>query len=489
MKSVRSTANGITDSSFPTGFVWGAGTSAYQIEGATNMHGRGPSVWDAFCATPGKVKHGDTGATACDHVHRYRDDVQLMQELGIEAYRFSISWPRVMPDGAGAVCEPGLAFYDRLVDELLGAGITPHATLFHWDYPLALYRRGGWLNPSSASWFAEYTRAVVDRLSDRVSNWITINEPQIFIGLGHITGEHAPGLELPFPEVVRIAHNVLRAHGLAVRCIRECSQTKPQIGWAPVGIVSSPVREAPEEIEAARAETFEVKRADMWNNSLFNDPVILGHYPEDGLRLIEPYLPDGWERDLEIIQQPLDFLGINLYQGTRVTLGDGDTPEPAPQAIGRPRTAFGWNITPEVLYWGPRFFHERYGLPIVVTENGLANLDWVSLDGSVRDPQRIDYTARHLIQLHRAIADGVVVRGYFHWSLMDNFEWAEGFDQRFGLVYVDFETQERVPKQSAAWYTEVIRTNGGCLFTPGAPEVRTIAGHQFQRSASQEKQS
>jgi beta-glucosidase len=460
---------------FPTGFVWGAGTSAYQIEGGVEKHGRGPSVWDAFCHTPGKIKHGDTGDAACNHVGRYRDDVALMKQMGLGAYRFSISWPRIMPEGAGAVSEAGLAFYDRLVDELLAAGITPHATLFHWDYPLALYRRGGWMNPSSASWFAEYARALIDRLSDRVSNWITINEPQVFIGHGHVTGEHAPGLKLPLSETVRIVHNVLRAHGLAARCIRECAQTKPVIGWAPVGIVSSPTRFDPEEIEAARAKTFAVEQADVWNNTWFNDPVLLGSYPEDVLALVGQHLPDGWERDLEIIHQPIDFLGLNLYQGARVTLGDGDVATPARPEVGRARTAFGWNVTPEVLYWGPRFFFERYKLPIVITENGLANLDWVGLDGCVRDPQRIDYTARHLQHLLRAIRDGVNVTGYFHWSLLDNFEWAEGYDQRFGLIYVDFETQQRIPKESARWYTEVIRTNGRSLVPLADTKASTAA--------------
>ncbi|MFG0243118.1 MAG: GH1 family beta-glucosidase [Phycisphaerales bacterium JB054] len=450
---------------FPQDFVWGAGTSSYQIEGGVEKHGRGPSVWDKFCETPGKIKHGHTGRTACDHVTHYKEDVQLIKNMGLDAYRFSISWSRVMPEGAGAVSEAGLAFYDRLVDELLASGVTPWVTLFHWDYPITLYRRGGWLNPSSASWFAEYTRAVVDRLSDRVSNWITINEPQVFVGHGHMTAEHAPGLSLPFPEITRIVHNVLRAHGLAARCIRECAQTKPVVGWAPVGIVSSPTKGDPEEINAARAKTFEIERPDVWNNSWFNDPVVFGEYPDDLLALTEPHLPDGWERDLEIIKQPLDFLGLNLYQGARVTLGKGQTAQPVPQEIGRARTAFGWNITPEVLYWGPRFFHERYKLPIAITENGLANLDWVGLDGRVQDPQRIDYTARHLLELRRAIDDGVPVLGYFHWSLLDNFEWAEGYDQRFGLVYVDFETQERIPKQSAEWYAEVVRSNGESLGT------------------------
>lgn len=452
--------------SFPTGFVWGAGTSAYQVEGATDKHGRGLSLWDVFCRTPGKIKHGDTGDVACDHVARYKQDVALMKEIGLGAYRFSVSWPRVMPEGAGALSEPGLAFYDRLVDELLGAGVTPYVTLYHWDFPLALYRCGGWSNPASASWFAEYTRAVVERLSDRVSNWITLNEPQVFVQHGHIGGEHPPGLALPFSEVVPLVHNVLRAHGMSARCIRETARTKPLIGWAPVGVVTSPVGFGPAEIEAARAATFSVRRGDVWNNTWFNDPVLLGRYPDEVLSLFGEHLPPGWERDLEVIHQPADFLGLNIYQGARLATGPDGAPAPARRPIGRARTAFGWDITPEVLYWGPRFHFERYGLPIIITENGMANLDWVALDGRVHDPQRIDYTARHLEQLLRAIRDGVDVRGYFHWSLLDNFEWAEGYEQRFGLVYVDFETQQRILKDSARWYGEVIRSNGKGLALP-----------------------
>ncbi len=449
--------------SFPTGFVWGAGTSSYQIEGAVDKHGRGPSVWDAFCRTPGKIKHGDTGDTACDHVARYRGDIALMKQIGLGAYRLSVSWPRVMPEGDGAVSEAGLAFYDRLVDELLGAGITPYVTTFHWDYPLALYRRGGWLNPSSASWFGAYAGAVVDRLSDRVRDWITINEPQVFINHGHTTGENAPGLRLPMGDITRIVHNTLLAHGLAVRCIRERARTRARIGWAPVGLVNSPVGDSPAEVEAARAKTFAIEQPGAWNNTWFNDPVLLGRYPDEVLELVAEHLPVGWERDMEEMHQPVDFLGLNIYQGGRVTLGEGGVAVPVRQETGRARTAFGWSITPEALYWGPRFFHERYKLPIVITENGLANLDWVHLDGKVHDPQRIDYTARHLGQLRRAIRDGVPVEGYFHWSLMDNFEWAEGYDQRFGLIYVNFETQQRILKESAGWYAEVIRTNGRSL--------------------------
>ena len=460
---------------FPSGFTWGSATSSYQIEGGVEKHGRGLSVWDAFSHTPGRVRMDHNGDVACDHVNRFREDVALMKEIGLEAYRFSVAWPRVMPEGAGAVSEPGLAFYDRLVDELLGAGIQPWVTLFHWDYPLTLARQGGWLNPSSPFWFEEYARAVVDRLSDRVSHWITINEPQVSINLGHSTGEHAPGLKLPLADLVLISHHMLVAHGQAARTIRERAKTKPQVTWAPVGVVRIPSTNKPEDIELARSLTFSSDREDMWLNSWYNDPVFLGHYPEDGLSRYGKMLPDGWERDLEVIAQPMDLFGVNIYHGSTVK-PDGDGHIEVPLDPGHPRTAFGWPITPECLYWGPKFFYERYGKPVVITENGRSNHDVVSLDGRVHDPQRIDYTTRHLLEVSRAIKDGIPIRAYFHWSLLDNFEWAEGYEQRFGLVHVDFQTQKRTPKDSAYWYAGVIKSNGSTLANASDPLVYSGAG-------------
>ena len=449
--------------SFPEGFTWGAATSAYQIEGAANKHGKGDSIWDDFCRRPDAVRGGHTGAVACDHVARFREDVALMKSLSLNAYRFSVSWPRVMPEGVGAVSETGLGFYDRLVDELLAAGIEPWVTLFHWDYPLALFHAGGWLNPSSPRWFEEYAGVVVERLSDRVTHWLTINEPQVFIEHGHCDGIHAPGLKLPFRDRLIIAHHVLMAHGLAARAIRERAKAAPRIGWAPVGVVSFPATDSEADIEAARGATLGAAREDFWNNTWFSDPVFLGAYPEDGLARAAGMLPSNWERDLELVRQPIDLYGVNIYRGRPVRAGADGKADPVTLPIGDPRTAFGWEITPPALYWGPRFLYERYGCPIVVTENGLSNHDWIALDGRVHDPQRIDYTARHLLELRRAINDGVPVTGYFHWSLMDNFEWAAGYDQRFGLMHVDYETLERTPKDSARWYAEVARTNGAVL--------------------------
>lgn len=453
---------------FPEGFVWGAASSAYQIEGAAAEDGRGPSVWDAFCAKSGAVFRGHTGAVACDHYHKYIEDVGLMKALGLHAYRFSVSWPRVMPEGVGRVNEAGLAFYDRLVDELVAAGIRPWVTLFHWDFPEALQGRGGWLNEASPGWFAEYAAVVVDRLSDRVQHWITINEPQIFIGMGHRDGTHGPGLRLPAAQWAKAGHHALLAHGRAVQVIRSRARSKPLVGWAPCGRVEFPVTESAADIEAARSSTFSMRVADCWNNTWWSDPVCLGRYPEDGLRLFGADAPRFGSDDMALINQPLDFYGVNIYTGEPVKAGPDGKAEPVGWPPGNPTTAFRWNVAPESLYWGPRFLYERYRLPVFVTENGMSNIDWVTPDGAVHDPQRIEFTRGYLSELRRAIRDGVDVRGYFHWSILDNFEWAEGYRQRFGLVHVDYQTLRRTPKDSALWYRDIIASNGAALDRPGA---------------------
>ena len=449
--------------SFPKDFVWGAASASYQVEGGANEDGRGLSIWDMLCRQPGKIWEGNTGAVACDHYHRYEEDARLMREIGLQAYRLSISWPRILPEGVGAMNEPGLAFYDRLVDALLENGVEPWVTLFHWDYPYALYCRGGWLNRDSADWFADYTAVVVDRLSDRVSHWMTQNEPQCYLGLGHLVGVHAPGLRMGFAEVLRATHHSLLAHGKAVQVIRARAKTRPVIGAAPVGFVKIPDTESAEDVAAARAATFSVTQKNCESNTWFSDPMILGAYPADGVELFGADMPEIRAGDMETICQPLDFYGANIYSGTRCrATGDGHC-EPVPEPDGPPLTMVGWRVTPDALYWGPRFFYERYGLPIVVTENGMANCDWVHLDGKVHDPQRIDFFSRYLRAYQRAIADGVDARGYFLWSIMDNFEWALGYQQRFGIIYVDYATQRRILKDSAYWYREVIASNGETL--------------------------
>ena len=452
--------------SFPKGFVWGASAASYQVEGAAFEDGKGASVWDMMCRKEGAVWNGQSGEVACDHYHRYEEDVALMKQIGLKAYRLSICWPRVMPAGTGSVNPKGLEFCDRLVDELLAAGIAPYVTLFHWDYPLELYYRGGWLNPDSPDWFAGYARVVVERLSDRVTHWMTLNEPQCFVGLGHRDGVHAPGDTLAFGEILRMAHHALLAHGKAVQVIRASAKGEAQVGYAPVGGVKIPASEDPKDVEAARAAMFSITEPkDYWANTWWMDPVILGRYPEDGLEAFADDLPDITPSDLEAMCQPLDFFGVNIYQGQAIRAGEGGRPEPVGLPTGHALTAFRWPVTPEALRWGPRFFFERYRLPIVITENGMANTDWVSLDGRVHDPQRIDFTRRYLLELAKAGADGVDIRGYFHWSVMDNFEWAEGYRQRFGLIYVDYPTQKRTLKDSAYWYREVIASNGATLAT------------------------
>lgn len=447
---------------FPNGFVWGAASSAYQIEGAARTDGRTDSVWDVFSRTPGMVHAGHTGEVACDHYNKMPEDVALMKSLGIKHYRFSISWSRVMPDGVGRINEKGLAFYDKLVNELLAAGIVPWVTLFHWDYPQALYRRGGWQSPESPTWFAEYAKVIVDRLSDRVTHWMTINEPQIFLGHGHLSGTQAPGLKLSIPEFLRAGHHALMAHGTAVQVIRAHAKKPPIIGWAPCGRVDFPATESPADVNAARDKMFEVFAKDAWNNSWWADPVVLGRYPESGIKLFGADMPKFPDRDMQLIRQPIDFYGVNIYNGTAYRAGEDGKAVEVPHPVGGPLTAFRWPITPPSLYWGPRFLHERYGLPIIITENGMANLDWVSSDGAVHDPQRIEYTRTYLRELARATREGHAT-GYFHWSILDNFEWAEGYAMRFGLIHVDYATQKRTPKDSAKWYAKVIASNGASL--------------------------
>ena len=441
---------------FSEDFVWGAAAASYQIEGAADEDGKGRSVWDEFCRKDGAIKESEDGHQACDHYHRYTDDVRLMAGIGIKAYRLSVSWPRILPQGTGKINFSGLDFYNKLIDQLLAAGIDPWVTIFHWDYPWELFRRGGWLHENSSDWFADYTAVLVDKFSDRVTNWLTLNEPQCFIGLGHQTGYHAPGLRLPFAQVLQAAHNTLLAHGKSVQIIRSRSKNNPQVGLAPVGLITMPGSDDPVMIRRAQEKTFSITRKDVWNNTWFADAMILGKYPEDGLLLFAGDLPPFPDSDMKIINQALDFYGVNIYHG--MTLADDkvrNIPHP-----GCGITTMDWPVTPDVLYWGPKMFYERYGLPIVVTENGMGNTDWIQLDGKIHDPQRIDYMHRHLKAYKRALADGVEARGYFYWSVMDNFEWAEGYRKRFGLIYVDYQSQERRLKDSAGWYQKVIAANG-----------------------------
>jgi beta-glucosidase len=462
--SAPTTASPVS-SIFPEHFVWGAAAASYQIEGAVSEDGKGPSIWDMFCQKPGAVWQGHSGAVACDHYHRYRDDVALMKQVGLEAYRLSLCWPRLLPEGTGTLNSRGVDFYSRLVDALLEVGITPWVTLFHWDYPLSLYHRGGWLNRDSADWFADYARVVAEALSDRVKHFFTLNEPQVYIGFGQMEGVHAPGEKLPTSQMLLAGHHTMLAHGKAVQALRASAKQPLLVGYAPVGLPRTPYTESAEDLKAAREATFSVVEKNSWNNSWWMDPVLRGEYPAQGLEFYGADVPKFPASDLAVMAQPLDFFGVNIYQSAPVR---ASTKAPGFErvefATGYPSTAFNWPITPEALYWGPRFFYERYRKPIVITENGLSCRDWVSLDGKVHDAARIDFTRRYLRELHRAHRDGVALGGYFHWSIMDNFEWAAGYRERFGLIHVDYETQVRTLKESAHWYRGVIESRGASLF-------------------------
>lgn len=449
---------------FPNKFVWGAAAASYQIEGSTqSIDGCSDSIWDMVCKREGFVRGGDTGFMACDHYNRYREDVALMKALGLKAYRLSMMWPRLIADGVGQANAAGLDFYDRLIDCLLSSGIEPWVTLFHWDYPVALYDRGGWLNADSSDWFADYTWLIVDRYSDRVSHWITVNEPHCFIGQGHQLGIHAPGLRLAVKDVNHAWHNALLAHGKSVKIIRESAKTSPTIGAAPVFNSYIPATRSDPDIKAAREQLFSVTDKTTRHATWWLDPVFKGHYPEDGLELFGADGPPIKDGDMEIIHQPLDFMGYNLYESAKTRAGAGGEAEVLDYPTDYPRTDFNWPVTPESLYWTSKFLYQRYGKPIVVTENGLACHDWPGLDGRIHDQNRIDFLNRYLLGLKEAIEDGVEVMGYFQWSIMDNFEWAEGYSKRFGLIHVDFKTQQRTIKDSGYWYRDLIASNGALL--------------------------
>jgi beta-glucosidase len=449
--------------SFPEGFLWGAATAAYQIEGGARAAGRGPSVWDTFSHTEGKVANGDTGDVACDHYHRMADDVAMMADLGLQTYRFSISWSRVMPDGRGTVNRTGIDFYSRLVDELLAHDIVPNATLFHWDLPQALEAIGGFRSRDTVSWFADYASLMVDELGDRLSMWATFNEPWCYAYLGHASGVHAPGLMDPHAAVT-VAHHELLAHGLAVQAMRaRCSDLRLGIvlNAQPIGAEGEP---------AAPAD--QLRLIDGIQNRWWLDALLTGRYPSDLLASYGELADAVQAGDLEVIAQPLDWLGLNyyfdiLFRGVHphedvapplsypTSRGVTDAP------IRAVHTDMGWPLTPEG-FTGllVRLRDEYPGLPpVYITENGCAYDDPV-IDGRCRDSRRIDYLDMHLRALHDAIAQGVDVRGYYQWSLMDNFEWALGYAKRFGLVHVDFDSLVRTPRDSARWYREVIRRNG-----------------------------
>ncbi|MGN0482713.1 MAG: GH1 family beta-glucosidase [Lachnospiraceae bacterium] len=443
-------------------FVWGVATSSYQIEGRDAQDGCGTCVWDTF-TVEGHVRDDQNAYVACDHIHRYKEDFAMMRLLGIKAYRFSLNWARILPDGIGRVNERGIALYRDMIQEMKKNGITPYITMFHWEFPQALEDRGGWLNPDSVQWFAEYAKVVAENFSDLCEYFITFNEPQCFIGLGHLSGVHAPGKKETYRNTFQMTHHMLKAHGMAVKTLRNYAVRPIKIGYAPTCGVAYPASSKPEDIEAARQCYFsQNEKLDnwTWNVTWFSDPVLLGQYPEDGLKQYAPYLPEFTAEDMELISQPIDFLGQNIYNGYMVRAGENGKPEFVPRKPGHTKTASQWPVTPEAFYWGIRFLYERYQMPIYITENGMSCHDVVSSDGRVHDPNRITFLEQYIAAMLRAAEDGADVRGYFLWSYMDNFEWDKGYDERFGIVYVDFETQKRIAKDSAFWYKRVMETNG-----------------------------
>lgn len=444
---------------FPEGFIWGASTSAFQIEGATTADGRGASIWDTFSRVPGAIYHGDTADIACDHYNRMESDLDLMVQLGLKSYRFSVAWPRVQPDGE-EINPAGLDFYDRLVDGLLARGITPMLTLYHWDLPQALQDRGGWADRSTAECFADYTSKVVRRLGDRVDYWITINEPWVAAFVGHLEGRHAPGVT-DEATAVKVAHHLLLAHARGVEVIRASA---PHVR-AGITLNLSDVLPASDR----DTDVFAAKRVDLFENRVFLSPLFRGAYPDDAYEFWAgvtnfDFVRDG---DLAAISRPMDFLGVNFYEQHRVVADPGHVREetnlvrdarklpPVP-----PITAGDVAIRPDALYAVlTRLNREWTPLPLWITENGIALCDYIGPDGRCHDPERIDYYTGHFQAAARAIDDGVPLQGYILWSLMDNFEWAAGYRLRFGLVYVDYATQKRLPKSSADWFARITAAN------------------------------
>ena len=436
----------MTNYTFPHNFLWGAATAAYQVEGAWNEDGKGESIWDRFSHTPGKISDQTTGDVACDHYHRYEQDIALMRRLGLKAYRFSIAWTRVLPAGRGRINPKGIDFYDRLIDSLCAANIEPFLTLYHWDLPQALQDEGGWENRDTGLAFADYSALMVKHLGDRVKYWTTFNEPSVVAFDGNLSGEHAPGNRDP-RIAYQVAHNLMVAHGLGVQAIRS-ADSKVQAGIVLNLWMADPATDSPEDIAEARA---------AWDRSesLFLDPIFKGYYSPAVYDLVGENMPKLQDGDMALISQELDYVGINFYSRNLVSATQEIDTVP-----GSEYTEMGWEVCAPAMRRMLVKINNEYRLPpIYITENGAAFKDEVSADGKIHDPRRLDYLKQHFIQTRHAMQDGVDVRGYMVWSLMDNFEWGHGFTKRFGLIRVDYETQQRTFKDSGEWYAEVIRTN------------------------------
>jgi len=442
--------------SFPQGFLWGSATASYQVEGAVHEDGRGLSIWDTFSHTPGKIKNNDTGDVADDHYHRYKEDVQLMKALGLKTYRFSVAWPRVFPQGSGTSNPKGLDFYNRLVDELLANDIQPYCTLFHWDLPQALEDKGGWQSRATSEAFANYAGYVAQHLSDRVSHFMTLNEMSSFVDLGYGSGIHAPGLKLPPAGLNQVRHHAVLAHGLGVQAIRAHAKSGTKVGIADNSVATCPVIESPEHIAAAAKAYREV-------NAGYLTAIMEGKYTDAYLHHAGADAPKFTDADMKAIGSPLDFVGLNVYTPSYVRADDspiGFASVPPPASF--PHMMSTWlQVGPEALYWSPRLAAQLWNLKeIYITENGASSTDVLTPSGHVYDTDRVMYLRNYLTQLHRAVSEGVPVKGYFLWSLMDNYEWADGYQYRFGIHYVDFTTLKRTPKLSAYFYKEVIARNG-----------------------------
>jgi len=439
---------------FPEGFIWGTATASYQVEGAVHEDGRGPSIWDTFSHTPGKTFEGQTADVADDFYHRYKEDIALMQRLGVKGFRFSIAWPRVFPQGAGAPNPKGLDFYKRLADALREAGIEPFCTLFHWDLPQALQDKGGWTNVATSHAFADYSHYTVSQLSDRITHWMTINEFGSYIDLGYQTGEFAPGLRLSRREVAQTRHNAVLAHGLAVQAIRAAATRPVQVGLAEDISGAMPAIEDEAHIRASELALREI-------NAQYITVVLEGRYTDRYLRTLGADAPRFTPEELKIISTPLDFLGINIYTTQEAVPSDTDGFMMVPRPSTYPHMASDWLfLNPQALYWTPKLVSQIWGVKtIYITENGCSSDDILHPDGKVLDSDRVMYLRNYFSQMQRGIAEGVPIHGYFLWSLLDNYEWASGFSKRFGITYVDFKTQVRTPKLSYDFYKEVIRTN------------------------------
>lgn len=439
---------------FPEGFVWGAITAAYQIEGAWNEDGKGPSIWDTFVRQPGRIERSETADVSVDHYHRYPEDIALMQELGLQAYCFSIAWPRLLPEGTGKVNQAGLDFYDRLVDGLLAKNILPYVMLYHWDLPQALQDKGGWGERFIIDAYCEYARLVARRLGDRIPAWVTHNEPMVISLGGHFTGELAPGIQDPFV-ALRVAHNLLVSHGQAVQVLRTELPKSARIG---IILNITPTYPA----SATDADRQAAQRYDGIANRMFLDPIFKGAYPADMLEMFGPIFPEVQPGDLQTISAPLDFVGLNYYMRA-VMQHDPDVPILQASQVYPPESEYSqmWEIYPPGMYDMLTRIQADYSpKQVYITENGVCVPDGPDFDGRVRDERRIRYLRDHLAQVRRAIQAGVPLKGYFHWTLMDNFEWAFGYRMRFGLVYMDFATQKRIIKDSGRWYKNVIQENG-----------------------------